>query len=57
MKDVEICPSILSADFLNMKKDLDLLKAVGVRILHVDVMDGYFVLNISFGVDVVRSLF
>lgn len=56
MKDISICPSILSADFACLIDDINRLKRAGVNILHVDVMDGHFVPNISFGVPVLSSL-
>ncbi len=53
---VKLSPSVLSADFLDMKKDIEKLEDAGVEMLHLDVMDGIFVPNISFGVPIIESI-
>jgi ribulose-phosphate 3-epimerase len=53
---IEIAPSILAADFSHLGEDIAAVERGGARILHVDVMDGHFVPNISIGVPVVSSL-
>jgi ribulose-phosphate 3-epimerase len=53
---VEIAPSLLSADFTRLAEAIQTVESGGATILHVDVMDGHFVPNITIGLPVVRSL-
>ena len=53
---IEIVPSILSADFARLADDIARVERAGVTILHVDVMDGHFVPNITIGPPVVESI-
>lgn len=51
-----LAPSILSADYMNMQRDLTQAADLGVKWLHVDIMDGLFVPNLSFGYSMVKSI-
>ena len=55
-RTIEIAPSILSADFARLGEEIAAVEKGGAGILHVDVMDGHFVPNITIGLPVVKSL-
>ena len=56
LRSFEIAPSILSADFARLAEAISAIEEGGATVLHVDVMDGHFVPNITIGLPVVRSL-
>jgi ribulose-phosphate 3-epimerase len=52
----QLAPSILAADFANLQKEVEMLNASAADYIHVDVMDGVFVPNISFGIPVTEAI-
>ena len=53
---IRLAPSILSADFSRLGEEAAAIEKAGAHVIHVDVMDGHFVPNISYGATVMKSL-
>ncbi|HEY9592970.1 MAG TPA: ribulose-phosphate 3-epimerase [Spirochaetia bacterium] len=56
MSAVKIAPSMMCADFIHLGDELDVMKANGIEYLHIDIMDGHYVPNLTLGPDYCRAL-
>jgi ribulose-phosphate 3-epimerase len=56
MKNTRIAPSVLAADFANLQRDIEMINSSEADWFHIDIMDGVFVPNISFGMPVLEAI-